>query len=101
MKLKKGDTVKVIAGKDRGKTGEITDVLSSENRVVVSGVNIAKRHLRKRGDKTGQIIEKTMPIHASNVMVVDPKTGERTRVGIERKDGKRVRVAKKSGQEIK
>lgn len=100
MKLKKGDKVLVIAGKDRGKTGEVTDVLRDENRVVVAGVNIVKKHKRGRGDVKGQVVEKSMPIHASNVMVADPKTGERTRIGIEHKDGKRVRIAKKSGQEI-
>lgn len=100
MKLKKGDKVLVIAGKDRGKTGEITSVNRENERVVVAGVNVVKKHQRARGDVKGQVVEKTMSIHASNVMIVDPKTGGRTRVGIERKDGKRVRVAKKSGQEI-
>lgn len=100
MKLKKGDKVVVIAGKDRGKTGEITDVEKETERVVVAGVNVVKRHKRGKGDVKGQIVEKPASIHASNVMVVDPKTGGRTRVGVERKEGKRVRVAKKSGQEI-
>ena len=100
MKLKKGDKVMVISGKDRGKTGEVTDVRKDEDRVVVAGVNVMKKHKRAQGDVKGQIVEKPMPIHASNVMVVDPKSGKPTRIGIERKEGKRVRIAKKSGQEI-
>lgn len=102
MKLKKGDKVLVIAGKDRGKTAEVTEVFRTTNRVVVSGVNMIKRHTKSRmaGEGKGTIVEKPMPIHASNVMAIDPKGGSRTRVGIQRKDGKRIRVAKKSGEEI-
>lgn len=92
--------MQVISGKDRGKTGEITDVRKDEDRIVVAGVNVMKKHKRGQGDVKGQIVEKPMPIHVSNVMAVDPKSGKPTRVGVERKDGKRVRIAKKSGQEI-
>ena len=102
MKLKKGDKVVVIAGKDRGKTGDITSVLKDENRVIVAGVNVAKRHKANRaeGKGKGQIVEKAMSIDASNVQLVDPKGGKPTRLTIQRKDGKRVRIAKKSGGEV-
>lgn len=102
MKIRKNDTVAVIAGKDKGKTGKVLSVLPREGRVVVEGVNVAKRHQRatNRGEK-GQILEKTLPIHISNVQLIDPKTNKPTRVGIkEKSDGTKARVAKKSGQEI-
>ena len=103
MKLKKGDKVIVMSGKSKGETGTISRVLASENRVLIDGVNLAKRHRRStRGTGKGQIVEKAMPIHASNVMLVDPKGGKPTRIKITRdKDGKRARVAVKSGTEIK
>lgn len=93
MKLKKGDKVIVIAGKDRGTSGTITRALPEKNMVVVDGVNIAKRHRRaNQRARSGQIIDKAMPIHASNVMLVDPKTGKGTRIQIVRgKDGARER----------
>lgn len=102
MKIKKDDNVIVIAGKDKGKTGTVVKTLPKEDRVIVSGVNVVKRHQRSRrsGDK-GQIIDKTLPIHVSNVMVVDPKNNKRTRVGKKLVDGKMVRVAKKSGSTLK
>lgn len=102
MKLKKGDNVIIIAGKDKGKKGAITEVLPGVNRVVVEGVNIAKvsKKSRTRG-KAGEVVERAMPLHASNVMVVDPKEGKRTRVGIKSIAGKNVRIAKKSGSELK
>lgn len=90
----------VIAGKDRGKTGQVSEALPQTDSVIVEGVNLRKKHIRARGDKPGQVVEKVHPIHVSNVMLVDPKTSKRTRVGIEQKDGKRVRIAKKSGQEL-
>lgn len=102
MKLKKGDNVVVTTGKDKGKKGKILEVLPSVNRVVVEGANISKLHEKSRSKgKAGQIIEKAMPINASNVMIVDPKTGGRTRVSIKKIDGKNVRVTKKSGSELK
>ncbi|MCK9345355.1 MAG: 50S ribosomal protein L24 [Candidatus Pacebacteria bacterium] len=102
MKLKKGDNVIVITGKDKGKKGTILEVLPSVNRVVVEGANISKLHekARTRG-ASGQIVEKAMPLNASNVMIVDPKKGVRTRVGKKLIDGKNVRVTKKSGSELK
>ncbi len=102
MKLKKGDNVIIITGKDKGKTGKILVAFPRINRVVVEGANIAKVSEKSRTKgKPGQIVERAMPINASNVMVVDPKTGTRTRVGIKRIDDKNVRVTKKSGSELK
>ncbi len=87
----------IIAGKDKGKQGSVIVALPRESRIVVEGINMKKRHERSRkGGQKGQIIEKSLSIHVSNAMLVDPKGG-RTRVRIERKDGKRVRVATKSG----
>lgn len=102
MKLKKGDNVIIIAGKDKGKKGAITQVFPALNRVVVEGANMAKvsKKSRVRG-KAGEIIEKAMPLNASNVMIVDPKEGVRTRVGSKNIAGKNVRVTKKSGSELK
>lgn len=102
MKIKKGDKVKVITGKSRGQVGTIVRVLVEENKVVLDGINLVKKHKKPAGqNRAGQIIDKPMPIHASNVMLVDAKTGKPTRIRIERKDGKRVRVAVKSGAIIK
>ena len=101
MKLKKGDTVIVIAGKDKGKQGEIISVQPKSNKVIVAGVNTAKRHLAARGgaSNTGGIVDKDMPINASNVMLV--LKGKPTRVGYKVKsDGTKVRVAKRTGDEI-
>lgn len=99
MKIKKNDTVKVIAGKDRGTTGKVVKVYPKESRAVIEGVNVVKKHAKPRqsGEK-GQIIEKSLPIHISNVMLLDPKDNKPTRVGFQVKDGKKVRVAKRSGQ---
>ncbi|MFM9082593.1 MAG: 50S ribosomal protein L24 [Actinomycetota bacterium] len=100
MKLRKGDTVKVIAGKNIGKEGEIIEVLPDENKVVVQGVNVAKRHTKARSaTQKADIIEKPMPIDASNVMFVHK--GKPTRLGYKVKsDGTKVRVAKKTGDEV-
>ena len=101
MKVKKGDTVIVITGKDKGKSGTITKVLPRENRVIVEGINVYKKHKKPtRSGSSGQIVEKAMPIHASNVMIADPKTGKPTRISIERKEGKRIRIARKSGSPL-
>ena len=101
MKLKKGDNIIVIAGKDKGKKGKIVSVLVDKNKVVVEGINMMKKHQRPRksGEK-GSVIDKAMPIHASNVQVVDSKTGVRSRVGKKEVGGKMIRITKKSGQEI-
>jgi large subunit ribosomal protein L24 len=102
MKLKKGDKVMVIAGKDRGQTGTISRILTKENRVVIDGINLAKRHRRaNRQGAKGQIVDKPMSLHASNVQLVDPKSGKPTRIKIVRSDKGRSRVAVKSGETIK
>jgi len=98
MKIKKGDNVIVVAGKDKGKEGKITKTFSGKDKVIVEGVNIKKRHQRaKRQDQKGQIIEFTAPVHVSNVMIKDPKTGKPTRIGSKVDGKKKVRIAKKSG----
>ena len=93
----------VIAGKDRGQTATITRILSEKNLIVLDGLNLVKRHRRPNAqNRKGQIIDKPMPIHASNVMLVDPKSGKPTRIKIVRStEGDRQRVAVKSGQELK
>ncbi|HEY4517448.1 MAG TPA: 50S ribosomal protein L24 [Candidatus Paceibacterota bacterium] len=102
MKLKKGDKVIVIAGKNRGVSGTIADVLPKKNRVTIDGVNLVKKHRKPSAqNRTGQIVDKPMSIHASNVMLADPKGGKPTRIRIERKEGTRIRIAVKSGQEVK
>jgi len=103
MKLKKGDKVIVIAGKAKGQTSTITRVLSDRNLVVLDGLNLVKRHRRpSAANRKGQIVDKPMPIHASNVMLVDPKSGKPTRIRIVRDlKGGRTRVAVKSGNELK
>ena len=101
LKIKKGDKVIVITGKDKGKTGEVTKVLVQENKVIVSGINMAKRHTKPSQESAGGIISKEMPIQISNVAYVDPKTNKPTRLGIKvDKDGRKVRVAKKSGEVV-
>ena len=101
LKLKKGDKVVVIAGKDKGKTGEITKVLVKENKVLVSGINMAKRQTKPSQENAGGIVSKEMPIHISNVAFIDPKTSKPTRLGVKSdKDGHKVRVAKKSGEVV-
>ncbi len=100
MKLKKGDTVLVIAGKDKGKEGEIVRALPRENKVIVSGVNIAKKHQKQtKQTMQGGIIDRDMPVHASNVMLVHK--GKPTRVGYKiQADGTKVRIAKSTGEVI-
>ena len=100
MNLKVGDKVVVIAGSSKGKEGKITKTLKSENRVVVEGVNIVKKHKKGNGQETGGILEVEAPIHVSNVMLIDPKTKKRTRIGHTIEKDKKVRVAKKSGEKI-
>ena len=96
MKLKKGDTVVVITGKDKGKQGEIQRVLPKEEKVIVSGVNTASKHAKaRRANEQAGIIDKDMPIHVSNVMLVHK--GKPVRVGYEFRDGRKVRVAKLKG----
>ena len=105
LKIRRDDTVEVISGKDKGKTGKVLRVEPRKNRVFVEGMNLQKRHQRprslrdtQRAEAVGGVIETEGPIHISNVMLVDPKDNKPTRVRIERKDGRRTRVAKKSGE---
>ncbi len=101
MKLKTGDKVVVIAGKSKGKEGTIISVLKDENKVVVEGVNMIKKHIKPNGQQSGSIVEKEAPIHMSNVMIVDPKTKKATRIGhTTNKAGKKVRVAIKSNTNL-
>lgn len=98
MKIKKGDTVLVISGNDKGKTAQVLKVLVKTERVVVEGVNVVSRHTKpSNSNPDGGIVKKEAAIHASNVMLVDPKTNERTRVGSKVENGKKVRYAKKTG----
>lgn len=99
-KIKKGDKVVVLAGRDKGKTGEVIRVVPAENRLFVRGVNIVKRHQRPTQASAGGIETKEAPIHVSNVALADPKTGEATRVGFKMEGDRKVRVAKKSGEVI-
>jgi large subunit ribosomal protein L24 len=107
LRIRRDDTVRVIAGKDRGRTGRVKSVDPNNQRVYVEGLNIIKRHIKprtlrdtQRAQEIGGIVEMEGPIHVSNVMLIDPESGEPTRVGVNREGGKRVRVAKKSGKEI-
>ncbi|MDR1009178.1 MAG: 50S ribosomal protein L24 [Rickettsiales bacterium] len=101
MKIKKNDDVIVIAGRDKGKKGKVLRALPSENKVVVAGVNLVKKHQKAdaQGNKAG-IVTKNLPIHASNVALADPKTGKPTRVGFKMDKDKKIRFAKKSGETI-
>lgn len=99
-KLKKGDKVVVIAGRDKGVEGEIEQVMPSEGRAVVSGANTVVRHTKQSQASQGGRIPKAMPIDLSNLAMVDPKDGGPTRVGFRMEDGKKVRFAKKSGETI-
>lgn len=105
MKIKKNDTVMVISGNDRGKTGKVLKVFPKESRLIVEGINIRKRHTKpSQKNPQGGILEKEAPIHISNVMIIDPKTNEPTRVGakiiLDEKTGKKkvARISKASGE---
>ena len=102
LKIRKGDRVVVITGRDKGKQGEVLKVLLKESRVIVSGVNVAKRHTRpSAADPSGGILDKELPIHVSNVSHLDPKSGKPTRVGFKvLQGGRKVRVARRSGETI-
>jgi len=101
LKIKKGDHVVVITGKDKGKKGEVLKMLPSENRAIVKGVSMIRRHQRQTAAQEGGIITKEAPIHISNLALEDPKDGKPTRVGYKfLKDGRKVRFAKRSGEVI-
>ena len=99
MHVKKGDKVKVLSGKDRGKTGVVLEAFPKKERVLVEGVNLIQKHAKPSQDNPqGGILNQEAAIHVSNVLPIDPKSGEPTRVGYEVRDGKKVRIAKKSGE---
>jgi len=101
MKIKKGDKVIVIAGKDKGKTAVVLRAFPRENAVIVEGINVIKKHQRaNQQTRKGQIIEKSVPIDVSNVMIVDPKTNEPTRIRVVKEGGARKRISVKSGAKI-
>ena len=101
QKIKKGDTVVVLAGKDKGRTGEVTKAMPKEGKVIVSGINVHARHRKpSQTNPQGGIERKEAPLHISNVAIADPKDGSPTRVRFEDRDGKKVRVAAKSGELI-
>jgi len=100
-KIKKGDRVVVMSGRDKGKKGEVIKMMAAENRALVSGVNLVKRHQRQTQKLQGGIVSKESPIHISNIAHVDPKDGSATRIGWKvLNDGRKVRFAKKSGEVI-
>jgi len=103
LHIKKGDTVQVIAGDDNGKKGRVLEIIRKTNRAIVEGVNIIKKHTKPNTQyPQGGIVEKEAPIHISNLLLVDPKTGKATRIGRKlNESGKLVRYSKKSGEEIK
>ena len=101
MNLKVGDKVIVISGSNKGKEGSIKKVLTKENRVIVEGVNIVKKHNKGNGQESGGILEIEAPIHASNVMLIDPKTKKPTRIGHSiDKNNKKIRISKKSNEKF-
>ena len=107
-RIRHDDNVIVISGKDKGKTGKVLRVDIKKEKVYVEGLNVQKRHQRpmqlrdtqRQQSAQGGVIEREGPLHISNVMLLDPKTGDPTRVGIKREGGRRVRIAKRSGQEV-
>ncbi|MGQ7791390.1 50S ribosomal protein L24 [Faunimonas sp. B44] len=100
-KIRKGDQVVVLTGRDKGRTGEVIQVMPKENRALVRGVNVVTRHQRQSGAQEGGLIRKESPIHLSNIALKDRETGKPTRVGFKiLEDGRKVRVAKRSGETI-
>ena len=100
-KIKKGDKVIVLVGRDKGRSGEVIEMRPAESRALVRGVNLVKRHQRQSAQQEGGIISKELPVHLSNIAIADPKDGKPTRIGFKiGGDGRKVRVAKRSGVEI-
>jgi large subunit ribosomal protein L24 len=101
MKIKQGDKVVVTCGKDKGKEGKVIKTLKAESKVIVEGVNIVKKHIKPNGGENGRIADMEAPIHVSNVMIVDPKTKKGTRIGYTtNKEGKKIRVSRKSNEKL-
>jgi large subunit ribosomal protein L24 len=100
-RIRKGDKVVVLTGRDRGRTGEVIEVRPAEGRALVRGVNMVKRHQKQSAQQDGGIISKEAPVHLSNIAYADPKDGKATRIGFKvLADGKKIRIAKRSGAEI-
>ena len=103
-KIRKGDKVMVLSGREKGRTGEVFEVRPDQNRALVRGINMVKRHQKQTAQQEGGIISKELPVHLSNVAIADPKDGKPTRVGFkfvgQGEDRKKVRIAKRSGVEI-
>ena len=100
QKIRKGDKVVILTGKDKGRSGEVLQVMPKEDRAVVQGINLVKRHQRQSASQEAGIITKEAPIHLSNLAIADPKDGKPTRVGFKIDGDKKVRVAKRSGATI-
>jgi large subunit ribosomal protein L24 len=100
LKVKKGDKVVVITGRDKGKSGEIVKVLREENRVIVQGVNVARRHQKQSMSQEGGIVQKELAIHVSNVALIDPKSDKPTRVGYKMDGERKIRIARRSGEAL-
>ena len=100
QKIRKGDKVVVLAGKDKGRTGEVVQVMPKEDKAVVRGVNMIARHQKQSASQEGGIIRKEAPLHLSNIAIADPNDNKPTRVGFDFRDGKKVRIAKRSGEVI-
>lgn len=101
MKIKKSDNVIIITGKDKGKKGKVIKAIPSNDRVIVEGINIKKRHMRpKKSGQKGQIIEIPASVHISNVQIIESKTGAPTKIGSKIVNGKKIRISKKTGGEI-
>ena len=101
LRIKKGDQVAVVEGAYKGKKGKVLEVFPAKNRAIVEGVNVVKKHQKPTNDQPGGIIDREASIHLSNLMLVDPKSGEPTRIGRREENGKIVRYSKKSGETIK
>ncbi|MBB1247868.1 MULTISPECIES: 50S ribosomal protein L24 [unclassified Rhizobium] len=100
QKIRKGDKVVILTGKDKGRSGEVLQVIPKEDRAIVRGINVVKRHQRQSASQEAGIITKEAPIHLSNIAIADPKDGKPTRVGFKVEGDKKVRVAKRSGVSI-
>ena len=100
LRIRKDDTVVVLTGRDKGKSGKVVKVMPKDDRVIVQGVNVVKRHTRARPGQPGGVVEKELAIHWSNVAHQDPKDGKPTRVGFKTLDGRKLRFAKRSGEMI-
>lgn len=100
MKIKKGDQVQIITGKDRGKRGEIVRVFPKAERVIVKGLNMMKRHMKAASGQPGERIEKEAPLHVSNVMVICKETDKPTRIGFTQKGEEKIRVSRRSGKAL-